>query len=578
MKLLNNMLDKLKQDKSGLLHDQGKAQAHIAVLTDKVKTLSEANKLQLQIDLQKHRQEELEQEISALQGEVTLKQERITALEYELDVSHRAVHFQSRYEQQNNKHLATAVGSNREVLRSLYFDLGKRTAESHNMAMTLAEMSDEMQQLKTELQRVVDENKALHQEKTHWQLQEESFTSHQQHADQEMGHLQEKLHHKTDMQDKLQRQIEDLVKRLSETRITHEEVVREKHFRITEQNSIITKLQQEKEELLRQIDILQHQKSSADHAKQQAVDEFQYEKDILLEEIQQLRNQVTAFDQLKKDQQALEKVMQTYQKDHEKTQDDSKMLQSEKAQLQAHLHYVNFQLRKVMDDLIAKDNNIQSLQELQEKTCSERDQVAEALRKAMHTTRELASKLKQEQTLSRNMEKQLQLLAEERSNVSSAILDALHKERLKNAQLSASLEGKLLSTSSILGHSILHEEDSKLLSSQQQQQQKRKLEEIRTSKDYTSGQQVPNTSTSSNSVLFEITPSIDRSQRGDFSWLNDDSHIHSVMQSVFSRSQNKDATLPPPKPASQTNDNNKPPAVEPYTTTFRETVVDELRK
>jgi septal ring factor EnvC (AmiA/AmiB activator) len=80
----------------------------------------------------------LEQEKSSVHGELSLLQDKLRYVEQQLEIAHRSIAIQNKYELGQGKN----VGS-REVLRTLYLEVGKREAESHALALKLSD-SDEL--------------------------------------------------------------------------------------------------------------------------------------------------------------------------------------------------------------------------------------------------------------------------------------------------------------------------------------------------------------------------------------------------------------------------------------------------
>ncbi len=237
----------------------------------------------------------------------------------------------------------------------------------------------------------------------------------------------------------------------------------------------------------------------------------------------------------------------------------------------------------------------QELTEHLDRTIHERDEVANALRRAMVTTRELASRLKIEQIEKKRLSNELQSLIDAKASISSAILDALHQERLKNMQLAATLathpyELAIIAKTGQPAPSAANE-DVKLrgadkVTNESQLPQKQSITEEHEHAPLQSPAYPPpsfalplteNLSSMKDNALADkiedlfSNPVPNREKRGVFDWMYDDTHISKVLQpTLYPSSEAKSET------AKNTTNNNKNSI--PFVATFRETVVDELKK
>eukprot|EP01033_Poteriospumella_lacustris_P008329 gene8329-6009_t len=90
--------------------------------------------------------------------------QRVQTLQCEVDAAHRALQVQNKYE--NNVHASSAslplsLGANRELLRSLFFDLGKAAADNHALSLALANAEQAQQALTASLSTARGANEAL---------------------------------------------------------------------------------------------------------------------------------------------------------------------------------------------------------------------------------------------------------------------------------------------------------------------------------------------------------------------------------------------------------------------------------
>lgn len=99
------------------------------------------------------RVENLKSSIAKLQEEIVRKENdskdkdiKIEFLERELEVSRRAIAIQNRYESNG-----LSLQNSREVLRSIYFELGKKQADLHTVSLSFAESNRLLDSTKSEL-------------------------------------------------------------------------------------------------------------------------------------------------------------------------------------------------------------------------------------------------------------------------------------------------------------------------------------------------------------------------------------------------------------------------------------------
>lgn len=107
--------------------------------------------------------EELQGKITSLNGELSLRQERHKALEEELVIAHRSIQVQSKYEKLFTFHHPNAT-NNRDAMRMLYYDMGKKQTHLHSVTLSLAEATRELQSSKQEVLKLTASLEGLEKE------------------------------------------------------------------------------------------------------------------------------------------------------------------------------------------------------------------------------------------------------------------------------------------------------------------------------------------------------------------------------------------------------------------------------
>lgn len=131
-------------------------------LLGKLKVLSNSQALVSKIHSLEAEREELQGKITSLNGELSLRQERYKALEEELVIAHRSIQVQSKYEKLLSFH-PNAI-NNRDAMRALYYDMGKKQSQLHSVTLSLAEATKELLSSKQEVLKLTASSEELERE------------------------------------------------------------------------------------------------------------------------------------------------------------------------------------------------------------------------------------------------------------------------------------------------------------------------------------------------------------------------------------------------------------------------------
>ena len=138
--------EKLKEVNAQLLIEITNGKSEISSLRLEVKGLQNVRLDVKRIETLKASIEKLQEEIVRKENDSKDKDVKIDFLERELEVSRRAIVIQNRYESNG-----LSLQNSREVLRSIYFELGKKQADLHTLSLSFAESNRLLDATKSEL-------------------------------------------------------------------------------------------------------------------------------------------------------------------------------------------------------------------------------------------------------------------------------------------------------------------------------------------------------------------------------------------------------------------------------------------
>lgn len=390
----------------------------------------------------------LQGRLTEAQGACILKDEIIKSHAKELDTLHRAFDIQDRYEASSSGYRGNSVNAiqvEREKMRSLYYELGKRQTDAHSLTLTLADSSVEIDRLKQCLKEGQASNVQMEATQMVTQNKCEELLKEKEVLSKSLSEYEERISIGKDLNNKLKHQIEDLSKRLSETRTAGEVAVNEKEVLVFELSSLLYASQMEAVNLNSKIeelnDALSHMQSFGELSEQRittnlnkAISERKMLTE-LLEEAESLRPQMTVLrqhlDQSIEDKNTLFERSKVAQR----TSDDNvRQARSIAEELQKELGVTQQQL--------------DSVQRREGEAQEERMHALNALQRTLEAAKSLTVKLQAEkdkriaaEKMASKAERLSESLQRAKEHVSSAVLDALQQEKAKSARLEKVLQG-----------------------------------------------------------------------------------------------------------------------------------------
>ncbi|RYG99815.1 hypothetical protein EON65_49930, partial [archaeon] len=136
------MIETLYEDKKRLEKELSQCKEKLSSASQKLSTLSDAQKLENTLKDHSKAISEKGEQISGLEGEISMRDEQIQKMQRELSLAYRAIHIQNKFEQHSN--LPNSLGLEKESLRSLYFTLAKCQQEKEDITKALAQQHEEL--------------------------------------------------------------------------------------------------------------------------------------------------------------------------------------------------------------------------------------------------------------------------------------------------------------------------------------------------------------------------------------------------------------------------------------------------
>jgi predicted nucleic acid-binding Zn-ribbon protein len=427
LRFVSGSLELLQSEKEKIQTDNTKLRKQVEELRKKHVHLSDATKLAAQLEQLKQDKEQLSQQLTCSQAELTLRDTQIKTLQYEVDVAHRALLVQNKYEGTTINSTAAAtlpgsLGSNRELLRSLYFDLGKSAADNHALSLSMASSEQAQQALEGSLQSCQEERNALKV-----RVDELEVTLHARDnsiRDQNVliSCLQEQVHD-------LDSQLTNKTKAMQIVQADRDDTA-ERHNVLEREFARLTHRLRQSEADHAQL-LAQHEATQSDL--KNVRDEVQREKDVLLEEISRLRHVEQSFLSLQQNHRQL-------QTDHESMGRKYDEMQQHYLELKANVHLHVHQQQALTELVTSRERMIRDSKDEQGQLLAERDTLATALTKSMALVRQMQERCEEDREARLVAEKELQESMRIKEEMTQAVVKALHDERQKAHDLSSALQ------------------------------------------------------------------------------------------------------------------------------------------
>ena len=435
--MTTSTIDKIKAEKLQFENEAADLRNKNQLLTRKLKTANDPQGLIDQICRDKKSHAFLEENIINLKGELSLRELKIEALTKELVVAHRSIEVQSKYESLTSTQ--SSVSNSREIMRTLYFDMGKKQADLHSVTLALAEATQRNKALDEELTQALRAKRDALQENEKLLGNVEYLGRQAVEFNDQISHLRQQLDNERSAHGDLHEQLEMTAGDFSNARVRYGEESTARQLVIEELTSATAIAEQEKEAMRQALD--------------SATRSFKTKESVFTEREQQLQQEYASLHHSHADLQEKAQICGTLQARLEILQNnlsDSEHIRQQQEQRISELLRLlaekEVSLNEGTANFIALDGNLvsmhaelSSVREQLQLVIAERSEAVDALRHTMRATRELSQKYHMEKEAREHVERTNQQLLQAKANLSAATLDALYQERRKSAALEKSL-------------------------------------------------------------------------------------------------------------------------------------------
>ena len=440
--MITATFDKLNYERSLNLADCAKFKDQIAKLESHIGRLSDSQLLLDHVDKQQHVVDSMQFKLDKFRISAVAKDETVKALEKELDTLHRAFDIQDRYESRHageSSGSATVLQAERDKMKSLYYELGKRQSDVHSLTLSLADKSLETNAIKETLKEAVNSKQQMKKQQGEFQIRIQDLEKNNASLREENVRYQEKNSTLNDMHSRLNDQIEDLSLRLSETVTSSKAMVTEKEKLVFELSSLLYASQLEVgtanargDELKQSMAHMQSTIDQNDLRSASSLNEAVGERKLL---VAQLKDAETLKPQLIMAKKIIADIIQ------ESNRKDQKMQAMEQNAMQdvAEARFIAEELQR---ELALVQRNAEESQNRSKGLEAERTHALRTLQSTLEAAKALTSKLRDEkdrrvaaEERALKAERLADSLQRAKDHVSSAVLDALHKEKSKSTRL-----------------------------------------------------------------------------------------------------------------------------------------------
>ena len=440
--MITATFDKFSYERSLNVAECAKFKDQVAKLECQIARLSDSQLLLDHIDKQQHVVDTMQCKLDKFRISAVGKDETVMALERELDTLHRAFDIQDRYESQQcvgSSGSAIVIQAERDKIRSLYYELGKRQSDAHSLTLTLADKSLEMNSMKEILKEAVYSKDEMKKQQGDFQAQLQDLEKNNTNLREEIIRYHEKNSVLHDMHSKLNGQIEDLSMRLSETISSSKVTITEKEKLVFELSNLLYTSQLEVgsanglvEELKQSVAHVQNATDLSEQRSASNLTEAIAERKLLAV---QLKNAEMLKPQLIMAQKNLTDVIQ------ENNRKDQKMQAVEQNAMQD-VKEARFFAEQLQTELAAVQRNAEESENRGNGLEAERTHALRTLQSTLEAAKSLTAKLRDEkdrriaaEERALKAERLAESLQRAKDHVSSAVLDALHKEKSKSSRL-----------------------------------------------------------------------------------------------------------------------------------------------
>ena len=448
VRMLSGTFEKINADRQRLSNELVQCKEYKDKLEVQLTRLGDVHHLASHTERLQSDKEQLEMEVGNFRSLLAARDDRIKALERDLEVFHRSLEVQAQYEgsmfsRSTNGGMASSssasVGGGRETLKSLYYELGKRQTDAHSLAISLASSNQELVGIRDSLREAVEARAEALADLDNMRAHCSHLTQQSVRDKDELASLHDKHNNIKSLAQRLQAQVEDLSRRLAEERLGTEKERSDRERLVVENGEALQRAQQEAKSLRGRVEALQTSLSQADSVRTLTEKRLASEWAKLSSEMEAMADKSRRYDLIEGQLEATRHKLADAQAAKEealatvRALGDGEALQMHNSALTLEVDQANARVEELLRD---------------------KAQSVAALQQTMDAARELSARLQAEKTRRASLEDRL-AAAEERAakaeqvaegvnkareHVSTAVLDALHKERVKTAALERSLQ------------------------------------------------------------------------------------------------------------------------------------------
>ena len=425
-----------------LCNESIKAKDHIARLESHVSRLSDSQSLLDHVSKQQQVIESIQGKLDKCLVSLSAKDDIVKSLEKELDTLHRAFDVQDRYEPPHRSESigpTGAIQAERDKMRSLYYELGKRQSDAHSLTLSLADSSIQIKKLQQNLAETITSVELIQNEKIALQTQCDDLTKRNSELLDELSQSQGKAENLKELNVKTTSQIEDLSKRLSELRTTSDAIIAEKEALVFELSSLLYNSQLEivslngrTEELKQSVAILQSANELSEQRALSSLNDAIAERKLLagkLRDAEMMKPQLVIVN---------ERLEEAIQDGEMKVQ----MIQAVEQSSMKDITQARVIAEELQRELVSSQQQLEFAQQRESDLEEERAHALTTLQRTLEAAKSLTIKLQYEkdrrvaaEERATKAERLADGLQKAKEHVSSAVLDALHQEKSKSLRL-----------------------------------------------------------------------------------------------------------------------------------------------
>ena len=155
-------VDKMSTERTNLIHELSKCREYIGKMEAQMSRLGDAKQLVDQLGKQQEHVDDLRRQVDRTSTELFDKNDSIKSLTREVDALQRTLEIQKRYD--SNDTVADDDNNAYNTIRSLTYELGRKQSDAHSLALTLAETTSRLDEVKVALRDITNAKKQCEKE------------------------------------------------------------------------------------------------------------------------------------------------------------------------------------------------------------------------------------------------------------------------------------------------------------------------------------------------------------------------------------------------------------------------------